>query len=187
MGLLSWLTGYPDRAQQWAEAALQRAEAVNHQPSGVVGRVVACWTYVMRGDLHRVEDLARDAAAQARERGLAMWEAIAEMMLGWALCQQGLPDGLPRLCAGFAAYRKTGAHGSADFCALVAAAYLRTGDATAGLRAIEDGFETLARCQQRYIEPELHRLKGELLLQANGRRAAAHAPGGLLPSSNRGG
>ena len=33
----------------------------------------------------------------------------------------------------------------------------------------------LARCQQRYIEPKLHRLKGELMLQSDGHKGAAHA------------
>jgi DNA-binding winged helix-turn-helix (wHTH) protein len=173
IGLLSWLRGYPDRATQYTDAALRRAAALNHAPSIVVGRAVACWTHAMRGDLGRVEALAGAAASYARERGFAMWEAIAEIMRGWAACEQGAPDGLERLSKGFAAHKQTGAAGSADFCALLAGACLRAGDAGSGLDAVDEGFATLARCQQRYIEPELHRLKGELLLQANSQHDTA--------------
>ena len=175
MGLLSWLTGYPERARDYTDAAVRQTQGGGAAPTTVVGGSVACWTYVMRGDVRRVADLAASALTQARAGGFAMWEAIAGMMLGWAQGEQGIEGGLEQLCAAFAAHQTTGAAGSADFCTLVAAAHLRAGDPVSGLRVIDEGFETLARCQQRYIEPELHRLKGELLLQANGSHDAVRA------------
>ena len=85
---------------------------------------------------------------------------------GWALADGGqAEDGIAEIRRGLADYRATGAElGSPYFLALLAEAHRRAGQAAAGLSLLADALDRVARSGRRWIEPELHRLKGELLL-----------------------
>ena len=85
---------------------------------------------------------------------------------GWALAADGrAEDGIAVIRRGLADYRATGAElFSPHFLALLADAHWRAGQAAAGLSLLADALDRVAKGGPRWIEPELHRLKGELLL-----------------------
>ena len=85
---------------------------------------------------------------------------------GWALANAGqTEEGVEEIRRGLAEYIATGAGlWWPDFLALHAEADLRAGQAAAGLGLVADALDRVARGGRRWIEPELHRLRGELLL-----------------------
>src|SRR5260370_13859907 len=65
-------------------------------------------------------------------------------------------------------YRATGAEIARPyFLALLAEAYGAVGEPEAGLTALAEALTLVDTTGERWYEPELHRLKGELLLQCS--------------------
>jgi predicted ATPase len=89
-----------------------------------------------------------------------------EIVRGWALAADGrAEDGIAAIRRGLADYRATGAElFSPHFLALLADAHWRAGQAAAGLSLLADALDRVAKGGPRWIEPEVRRLKGELLL-----------------------
>jgi predicted ATPase len=76
-----------------------------------------------------------------------------------------LVAGLAQLTTGLAQYQACGVQLYVPFClAYLAEAHLRCGQVEAGVRVIEEALRLTATHFDRFWEPELHRLRGELLL-----------------------
>ena len=90
------------------------------------------------------------------------------MFCGSTLVRQGhVAEGLAQLKHGLAAYRATGAGIFVTyFLALVAEAYGANGQVQAGLQTIPEALERVEQTGERVWEAELHRLRGELVLQS---------------------
>ena len=84
---------------------------------------------------------------------------------GWTLTAQGgRKDGIKQMRRGLAVYSATGAEiGRPLFLALLADAYREGGQARSGLAVAADALRAVRRTGDRFGEPELHRIKGELL------------------------
>ena len=89
------------------------------------------------------------------------------MLQGWALAEQEQgEEGLNQIREGLAAWRATGSElYRSHLLALFAEAYGRGGQAEEGLRVVDEALALVERTEERYYEAELHRLKGELILQ----------------------
>ena len=88
-------------------------------------------------------------------------------MRGWALAMQGQgAEGLTQLRQGLDAYRATGAEFQRPhFLSMLAEVHRSLGQPEAGLTALSEALALVETTGERYYEAELHRLKGELLLQ----------------------
>jgi predicted ATPase len=88
------------------------------------------------------------------------------MRQGWALAAQGQgAEGIAQIHQGLAT-RGTPTEGRRSLtAAMLAEAHGRAGQAEAGVHVLAEVFTTLEASGERWYEAELHRLKGELLLQ----------------------
>jgi len=113
-----------------------------------------------------VDLLASKVGVLAAEHGFRFWGAIASAMHGWArVCQGDVRAGIEELEAARNAHAESLAHvASAHIAAFLAEAYLRAGESTAGLAAVDDGLQVAETTLDRTYWPELWRIKGELLL-----------------------
>src|SRR5208282_2918779 len=85
--------------------------------------------------------------------------------LGMALVQSGqVAKGIVLMEEGIKAAQATGAHNPAPILGAIAEAYGKTGQPTEGLRLIAEALEAENEIGEAAHEPELHRIKGELLL-----------------------
>jgi predicted ATPase len=93
--------------------------------------------------------------------------AVGPIMRGWALAMQGQgAEGLTQLCQGLDAYQATGAaFQRPHFLSMLAEVHKSLGQPEAGLTALSEALTLVEKTGERYYEAELHRLKGELLLQ----------------------
>src|SRR5262249_46782192 len=99
--------------------------------------------------------------------GFPDWMAIGAMLHGWALGHQGqAQEGIEQLSDGLRAFQATGAAIARPYyLALLAGAYGTTGEPHAGLTVLAEALTLVDTTGERWCEPELYRLKGELLLQ----------------------
>jgi class 3 adenylate cyclase/predicted ATPase len=169
---LLWLSqallalGYPEQAQVRQGEALATARELAH-PNTIAQALFCDWT------LHQLLRDGRAAQAQAEalialttEQGLPLWLAAGVVVRGWALADGGRAEhGIAVIRQGLADYRATGAElFSPYFLALLADAYGRADQASAGLIFLADALGGVERTGVRWIEAELHRLRGELRL-----------------------
>jgi predicted ATPase len=107
--------------------------------------------------------------AIASEHGFPFFSARGAMLRGWALAAQGQGEtGVAQLHEGLAAHRATETTlGQPYFLALAAEAWAWVGQADAGLHALDEALAATHQTGEQLYEAELHRLKGELLLQSS--------------------
>ncbi len=106
------------------------------------------------------------------EHGLVMYQAMATIMRGWALLEQGrTEEAIEQMRQGLAALQATGTERvRPHFLALLAEAMDTDRRVEEGLRLLEEAQALIDRNSERYYQAELYRLQGELLLkQSKGR------------------
>ncbi len=113
------------------------------------------------------QECAEAALVLATEQGFPFWRTFGSMPHGWALAQQGQArEGIEQIRQGLMAFRATGAElGRPYWLALLAEAYGTMGQPAAGLTVLAEALTLAGATGERWYEPELHRLKGALLLQ----------------------
>jgi predicted ATPase len=177
------LLGHPDRARRRAAAfqAMTRNLSTNPNTLGALHNQLAAFHLILR-EGGAAREHAEAAIALAREHDLPLWLGLGRMYRGAALIAQGqasgdqhlTAEGLEEGSAGMAAYRATGA--GLDVVAglaWLAAGEARLGRPAAGLRRLDEALALIALSQERYLEAEVHRLRGELTLALPGPDPAA--------------
>jgi predicted ATPase len=172
-----WLLGYPDQALRSWQAARRLAEDLANPFD--LGRALyfGAFTHLCRGEVAVVEELAGLLRELADEQGFAFLSAGATIFLGWTLAEQGqTPAGVAQMRQGLASWQATGALSHRPYqLALLARALAEGGPDGEGLRCADEALALAASTGERFLEAELHRLRGEILLAgaAGPARAAA--------------
>jgi len=161
----SWFLGRPDRARE----ALREAMAVAVEapyPFVLAGSSLhAAYISHLWRDVCEVENQAERTLRLAEEHGFPFWTGMALALHGWALVQRGEAErGAQSIRDGIARHRAGGAQTiCSHMLAFLADACLRLGKIEAGLEAVDEGLALSRSSFDRVYEPELWRLKGELL------------------------
>jgi class 3 adenylate cyclase/predicted ATPase len=169
--LIDEVMGYPDRAVQQMQEGLELARGLDHGPTLAQALWFAAELHQIRREPEKVKDFVSVALPLLANHGSAVGVANATMLRGWARVMQGNNDeGLAVVREGLAAWRVTGSKYHAPYrLARAAEAHLVAGQTDDGLRLVH---EAIDKTGDSWLAPELHRLKGELLLKA-GRRDEA--------------
>ena len=162
-----WLQGFPDQAIRAVESLVEHAQKADHANSLChATAIAACPIALWAGDLDRCQyyiDLLRDFS---RRHTLALWRAFGRAHQGVLLVRRGdlqggltlLRTGLDAFGAAFAGYRVL------IFLVEQAAALGQAGQISAAIAAINEAAHRSESTAERWIIPELLRIKGELLL-----------------------
>jgi predicted ATPase len=112
----------------------------------------------------------------SEEQGFPFWAGPGAILLGWALAEQGhAEEGSRRLCDGLTVRQAMGAAQPRPyFSILLAQVYGRVGKVQEALEVLRKALEGAADIGERWCEAELHRLQGELLLQATDVEQCTH-------------
>src|SRR5262249_41548314 len=129
----------------------------------------AAMFHQFRRDVRCTQERAEAAMTLAKEQGFPFWMAIGTLLRGWVLVQQGrAQEGMAQITHGMIPYRATGAEITRPYyLALLAEAHGTLGESEAGLAVLTEALTLVDTTGERWCEPELYRLKGELLLQQN--------------------
>ena len=169
---VEWFLGFPERALEHSEAAQAlAAQPEPHPHSQAFALSLAASLHQFRDEPERARRLAETVIDLADRHHFAYWRPWGEVLRGWARVVTGEGvAGLEEIGSGAAAYRATGAGLMRPyFLGLHADALGRLGRIEAGRAAVDEGLELARAGEIRFWEPELHRLRAQLL-------AAAGAP-----------
>jgi tetratricopeptide (TPR) repeat protein len=169
-----WFLGFPDRAQRQMREAIAEARRIRHAFSETAAMLFQTYLHQLRGELEETACSAEGTIRLARDGGYPFWLAAAMVLKGWCEAQAGVPGGLELIQQGISAWKATGAGAAMTYYRLLNA------QAEASAHRIESALASLVEAREecetrseRLFEPEIDRLRGELLLQAAGGRESA--------------
>ncbi len=175
LGWAFWILGYPDQGLRSAEKALELARRLNRPFSIAFALQHSIAVLGLRREFRSMRPLCESLIEVAREHGFPRWLASGEMSLGIVeVFEGGGVDALERARRAVERLKSTGAglvYNHATM--LLADAQLLPGRRADGLAVVDAAIESIAESEQRITEPELHRLRGELLLLAPADETAA--------------
>jgi predicted ATPase/class 3 adenylate cyclase len=162
-----WCLGYPDQALTMSHQALTLVQELPHPHSLAFAVNTAALLHVFRREGPPAHMRAQAAMTLSTEQGFPQWLAVGTIFRGWALTERGaLVEGLAQIASGLAAWQATGAEILRPcFLGLLAEAHGKVGRGEEGLRVLAEALTVVLKTGERWYEAELHRLKGELLLQ----------------------
>ena len=162
-----WSLGYPDQALKSSHAAISLARELAHPHSQAFSLFRAAWLHHFRREMQPAQEQAEAAITLSSEQGFPHWLALATIVRGWALTEQGQGEkGIAQMLQGLDAWWTTKSElFRPSFLALLAKAYGKVGQAAEGLNLLTEALEAAHKTGERHYEAELYRLKGELTLQ----------------------
>jgi class 3 adenylate cyclase/predicted ATPase len=165
--LTSWLLGYPTQALQQSQEALTVAHRVSHPNTLAYALMWASFVHQHRREVQTTQRKAEELITLSEEQGFQLWLGTGTCQWGWALAMQGKREGLLHMRHGQTTRLATspGVAPRPQFFASLAEAYGIHGQADAGLAVITEGQDLVAQMGGHHYAAELHRLKGQLLLQ----------------------
>ncbi len=171
-----WLQGHADRALARSQQAIALARELSHLPSLTHALYYTAMLHQYRREPDAAQEHLRSLMACSTERGFAYWEARGTVLQGWIHCQQGqYAKGIAMLLQGIETTQAIGAElAQPNYLAMLAEAYLHSGDVAAGTRLVTQALERVQHTGERRWESELLRLRGELLI-ADGDTATHNA------------
>src|SRR5262249_45093204 len=164
-----WFLGHPDQGLAQSQQAVTLAQQMAHPYSLSFAWNSATTFHQLRREVRFTQEYAEAAISLAQEQGFPHWRAQGAIRRGWVLAHQGrAKEGIKQINQCMMDYRATGAEIARPcYLALLAEAYGIMGQPEAGLTALTEALTRVETTGERWYEPELHRLKGELLLQQN--------------------
>jgi predicted ATPase len=170
-----WLLGYPDQALQKSREALTLARELAHPYSLARVHFFVGLLHQLRREGQAVHELSEAAIALCSQQAFALYLTYATMLQGWSLATQG--HGETAVLQMRQALDTSQSMAiellRAYFLALLAEVYGHREQPEDGLTVLAEAFALVERNGECWYEPELHRLKGELLLHAGGRMRRA--------------
>jgi predicted ATPase len=162
------ILGYPDQAMACRQKALDLADRLGNPPlSAITWNFAGALPALLLGRYDLALSAARQAQSISEERGYSDYGKISLLMLGWAEQGLGQPrEAISHLRQAIDALRRNFCHGHlSGFVVSLALAHSQIGETEEGLRLLTEMREICDRMDEHWSEAELHRLRGELLLQ----------------------
>jgi predicted ATPase len=164
-----WFLGYPDQALKRAKEAVEYARTLSHPLSLTGAEFFLGVVQQFRHEAGAAQKTAERAIALSIEHGFAFWLGVATILRGSAMAQQRLEeDGIVQIEKGLSAYRLTAAEiGGPRWLSWLAEACIESGRLNDGLGVLAEALAGVKETEGHQYEPEIYRLRGELLLKQN--------------------
>jgi predicted ATPase len=171
-----WLQGFADQAMRTVQGAIDDALAIQHTLSlcNALGQA-ACPLAIATGDLAAAERYATMLAQHTARHGADVWQTYGRCFKGMLLIKrEGLDVGLPLLDAAVGELRQARfVQYYTAFLAALAEGLAAAGPGVRGLGVVDNALAQSEKSEERWILPELLRVKGELMLLHSAPTAAA--------------
>jgi len=171
-----WWLGYPDRALARSLEAIELAQCLPDLYSLIFALQYNAHLHVYRREAAHARERFESVMSLMREHAFVQFWRGGLTRLGWILVEQGaIEEGIVQILQGLDAERIHGVPLTrCSDLVILAQAYVKAGQFQQGLRVVAEALEITRNDAVRHYEPELYRLKGELLLQADLHGLAAH-------------
>jgi predicted ATPase len=160
-----WLTGEPDRALALSRRAQQVTERAydpfDHEHVAMLaeGALLHAW----RREPAPASELAKRALALSEKRSFVKWQCRSELILRWAEAELAPTAPRARVDELLGKSWETGAVGRTMHAMVYVTMCARLGHAERALEVIASSLDAIERSGERWLEPEFHRLRGEVL------------------------
>lgn len=167
LSTISVLRGFPDQARALCAEVLEIARQTNNvhtlEYCLFFGPIRRC--FCLR-ELTEFSTFVAELSAVADDNRLPMWQGYAATQQGWLLAQQGEHEaGIALLRAGIDGLKDCGVqYDTALATGQLAEACLVAGQHAQALAAVDQAIDAVSRTNERWFEPEVHRLHGEILV-----------------------
>jgi class 3 adenylate cyclase/predicted ATPase len=174
LGVVLLCLGYPDQAVARSSAAIAEARRLAHPPSLASALAIGAGLLSLSGDNAALGERADELVTITTEHGFPAWRAQGTIYRGYAKVKNGdVVKGVTLLRGGLSAYRTTGTETwMPHLIALFAEACQIAGQIEEGLTLLDDALQTVERTREHWVEAELNRQKGQLLLRQGHTKAA---------------
>jgi DNA-binding winged helix-turn-helix (wHTH) protein/tetratricopeptide (TPR) repeat protein len=167
---LAWtleLIGYPDQALAMIRKASALAEHLGNVQDLIYATYFTAVLYGFRTEWANAESWSRRTVELATKHGLPYYVATGTHLQGTAIAEQGrFDEGLPLMQQGIGTSHAIGVEaGLTGMYLMVAENSMKAGQIRLATDAIAEGFRFVKIKDEHAWEPELHRVKGELMLE----------------------
>jgi len=157
--LINWVVGYPDKAVK--EGIESTKHAKSHQFSLIIAQLANTFVHKQRGDIEKTQNNAELIVELAKNSGLPGYLLWASIFKGWVIGQgdeisQGIA--LVEESCEKIGYKDPG------YMSMLVELYLKAGRTNEGLKLVKELLDIVETKNKRDYEPELYRLKGELIM-----------------------
>jgi tetratricopeptide (TPR) repeat protein len=177
MAWVSWIIGQVDEAVARMDAALERADEVQHAHTHAYAWYYASVLHALRGEPAIAKSYAERCLGISDQHGFRQWLGLARAIRG--ICAAALDASGSRLDEVNAALEEYESAGyqlgiTAQFV-LLCPVLLRRNDVETALEVIDHGLSIVGRNSERFFEAELYRLKARALLMRGGAEGEAES------------
>jgi class 3 adenylate cyclase/predicted ATPase len=174
LGIDLFCLGFPDQALAQSEPAIAEARRLAHPVTLAVTLGCGAILLSLVGDDAALDEWVDQLVAVTTEQDIPSWRALGTIHRGWVRARNGdVTEGVFLLRNGMAAYRAIGAEmWMPHFLALHAGACELAGQIEEAVTLLDDALQIAGRTGEHWLEAELHRRKGQLLLQQGHAEAA---------------
>lgn len=172
-----WLRGYPTQAVEYIQRGIALAAESGHVASRVFALSMLTVLYYLRGEVALTSDHALATIALAQEQEMAQWVTHNNLLYGWALARTGQASvGIATIVQALEAWQSNGSRLSLTYYQLLLAEAYEAADALpAALNTLQRALVLVDANGERWMEAELHRRRGEVLLKQGATRAQVEA------------
>jgi len=174
LGFVLLCLGFSDQASVRTSAAIAEARTLAHPSSLGSSLMGGTILLSLAGDHSNLHERADDLVTVATDQGFLFWRPMGTIYRGWVKVQDGdVTQGILLMRNALAAYRATGAELWVPYyTAFLARACEIAGQVEEAAVLLDDALQIVERTGERWYLAELHRHKGQLLLQQGHAEAA---------------
>jgi predicted ATPase len=171
--VILWLLGHVEAATRESELAVAMGEPLAPSTQSVA-LFFAAFVRQMCGDVDGARGYAERCSAVATEHGLSFWMAGSDVLHGWARAMSDdAAGGIALIERGMAAWQATGSVTYRTYyLGLLAEALLKNRQIAEAHDAVVDAIALADQTGEHLWTPELHRLRGEIILRDGGMSGA---------------
>jgi predicted ATPase len=168
LSLASMLLGDAEAARRYGERSLEEAGELSHPTTLCFAHSIATRVHLFGRNMSAMAAHADMVMRLANEQGLELWRALADIYCGWSRADAGRDDeGIDLMRRGLARYRELGARlWVPQYLVTLAVTEARAGDREGALALLAEASKVSSTGDERWIDAEIHRVTGALLLAA---------------------
>jgi class 3 adenylate cyclase/predicted ATPase len=163
--VVKWYMGYPDTAARLRDESLEEMRQIGHPFTSALMGAVIMQTYFLENDVDRLREAARKVRQISERDGFPATFSWADAYIGWTMARDGNEEGLELISNAIESLKSMRLRTQFSFyLGLQADALWACDKRRAALDSIDAGLAVASNNDEQYFAPELHRMKGEMLL-----------------------
>jgi class 3 adenylate cyclase/predicted ATPase len=169
LAIVLWPLGEVDRAREIADSAAARIARLGHLATSTYGLMHSVMFEIIARNVDRAAPAAKALSSVAHEHGIGLWIAFGAFLEAWVELRSGSSETCllnMRRAAALLDQDDVGAFQPLVKASL-AEAEARNGETQAALATIEQALEEFEQTGQRWFDAEIHRRRGDILLEKN--------------------